>query len=284
MLKQVNVFDFDGTLTDAEEEGGPFQRGYLEDLSILTGLRRDAVSEHARRFLSELDARPEMYGWEYEGRIVAPANVDPYLRMRAVAERILDHEHVFRDPFDRTHLLELLYRENYPKTLRVFRAGAREIIAALVGTHTYVATNADAETVRAKLRELSADAPEPTAVEWIVDRVYDNARKYLVDDALTEVPAELAVPSLARPVLLRRRRYYELLDALRRRHGLEWNDLRIIGDIFELDGALPLALGAWFGLLVNARTPAYERDFVQQHPRGRILTDLSGAIPFLTDD
>lgn len=277
------IIDFDGTLTDAEEEGGLFQRAYLEDLSIVTGLRRDAVSEHASRFLTEIDRSPQNYGWTYEGRIVAPANVDPYVRMRTVAQMLFDRERVFLDTLDRTRLLELLFRENYPKTRRVFRSGAAAVLGALAEESVYIVTNSEAEPVRTKLRELVAEAGASHSLGWIVDRVYGNARKYLIDDALTEVPAELTVPGLSRPVLLRRRRYFEVLDELRRRHGVEWSDVRVVGDTFELDGALPLALGATFGFLVNQRTPAYEQEFVAGHPRGRILHDLSGALSFLRE-
>lgn len=277
------IIDFDGTLTDAEEEGGLFQRAYLEDLSILAGLRRDAVSEHASRFLAELDRNPQNYGWTYEGRIVAPATVDPYVRMRTVAQMLFDRERVFLDSLDRTRLLELLFRENYPKTRQAFRNGVRELLEALVGTNVYIVTNSDAEPVRAKLSELVANAGASHTIGWIVDRVYGNARKYLIDEALTEVPAELEVPGLSRPVLLRRRRYFEVLDELRRRHGVEWSDVRIVGDTFELDGALPLALGATFGFLVNPRTPAYEQEFLASCPHAKILHNLSEALPFLRE-
>lgn len=283
MSPRLLIIDFDGTLTDAEEEGGPFQRGYLEDLSILTGLRRDAVSEHASRFLAEIDRSPQDYGWTYEGRIVAPANVDPYVRMRTVAQMLFDRERVFLDSLDRTRLLELLYRENYPKTLRMFRGGARELLGALAGTNAYIVTNADDEPVHRKLRELMEEPAGDRDFEWTVGRVCGTARKYLIDSALTEVPAELMIPGLARPVLLRRRCYFEVLDALRRRHGVEWSDVRVVGDTFELDGALPLALGATFGFLVNPRTPAYEQEFLASHPHAKVLHNLSEALPFLRE-
>jgi hypothetical protein len=57
-----------------------------------------------------------------------------------------------------------------------------------------------------------------------------------------------------------------------------FDQLVVIGDIFELDLALPLALGARVGLVASAHTPPYERAFVSAHPRGRVLEDLA-AIP-----
>ena len=48
----------------------------------------------------------------------------------------------------------------------------------------------------------------------------------------------------------------------------------MVGDIFELDLALPMALGARVGLVGNPRTPAYEREFVRASPRGRLIGRL----------
>jgi hypothetical protein len=49
----------------------------------------------------------------------------------------------------------------------------------------------------------------------------------------------------------------------------------VIGDIFELDLAMPLSLGARVGLVNSERTPAYERAFVKAHPRAQLIEDLS---------
>jgi phosphoglycolate phosphatase-like HAD superfamily hydrolase len=42
-MKPLIIFDFDGTLTDAEKEGSPFKNGYLEDLSTLTNVPLDEL-------------------------------------------------------------------------------------------------------------------------------------------------------------------------------------------------------------------------------------------------
>src|SRR5258707_665066 len=86
-----------------------------------------------------------------------------------------------------------------------------------------------------------------------------------------QVDAELAMPGLDRPVLLRRRAYHERLRAVLDEAGAQFTDLVVCGDIFELDLALPLALGARIALVASARTPDYERAFVSAHPRGRVI-------------
>ena len=79
------ILDFDGTLTDAEQEGAPFRAGYLGDIAVLTGTSVEDVETMAQAFEAEVAADPDRYGWIYNGRIVAPASVDPYLRIMPVA-------------------------------------------------------------------------------------------------------------------------------------------------------------------------------------------------------
>ena len=84
------------------------------------------------------------------------------------------------------------------------------------------------------------------------------------------------MPGLARPVLLRRREYHAILRGLLDDAGATFADLVVVGDIFELDLAMPLALGARVGLVASAHTPAYECAFVEP-PRGRLIDDLAGS-------
>jgi hypothetical protein len=99
------------------------------------------------------------------------------------------------------------------------------------------------------------------------------ARKFEVDDAWDGVAAELALPGLARPVLLRRRAYHDILASVL--GGAPFSELVVVGDIFELDLAMPLALGARVALVASSRTPAYERAYVMAHPRAILIEDLA---------
>lgn len=263
------VLDFDGTMTDAEAEGKPFRTGYLEDLCALVGRSAgDAeVEQIAEEVERELAERPASHPFLWMGRAVAPATVDPYLRMVPIAHRILDRFGALPGELDRGRLLgQVLYKYNYAKTTIAFRPYAGEVLAALEGTPTYIVTNSDTHAVTKKVIELG--------VPWMTERVRGGARKFDVDDAWDGAPAELAVPGLARPVLLRRKRYFDILRKLLDENGVDWSDLTVVGDIFELDLAMPLAMGARVGLVVSDRTPAYERAFVGGHARGRLIDDL----------
>lgn len=270
------VLDFDGTVTDAEAEGRPFRDGYLEDVALLCGLDANdpVIAQIADEVEAELLQAPAANPFLWLGRAVAPATVDPYLRMVPVAHRILDRYGALRDPQDRSRLLgSVLYKYNYAKTLGhpVFRRGAGEMLQALDGTRTWIVTNSDTHAVASKIAALDREAP---GVAWLTSRVRGFARKFDVDDTWTGVPAELAMPGLDRRVLLRRRPYHAILSEVLAEANATFEELVVVGDIFELDLALPLALGARVGLVASPQTPAYERAFVTAHPRAKLLDDL----------
>lgn len=278
----VLVLDFDGTMTDAEAEGRPFRDGYLEDLCALVGRPAgDAeVLAIADQVETELARSPEQHPFLWMSRAVAPATVDPYLRMVPISHRILDHFGVLPSATDRGRLLgNVLYKYNYAKTLGhpVFRAGAGEVLRSLTGTDAWIVTNSDTHAVAGKVAALDREFP---GVVWLTSRVRGHARKFDIDDAWTGADAELALPGLERPVLLRRRAYHDILDEILGAAGATFADLVVIGDIFELDLAMPLALGARVGLVSSPRTPAYERAYVEAHPRARMIDDLADIPAF----
>ncbi len=273
----VLVLDFDGTMTDAEAEGRPFRDGYLEDLAALTGRPPGdpEIAEIAAEVEAELLRAPASHPFLWMGRAVAPATVDPYLRMVPIAHRILDRFDALPGATDRGRLLgSVLYKYNYAKTLGhpVFRAGAGEVLRALGGTDAWIVTNSDTHAVAGKVAALDREA---AGVAWLTSRVRGHARKFDVDDTWTGTDAELVVPGLDRPVLLRRRMYHDILKSILDAANATFSDLVVIGDIFELDLAMPLSLGARVGLVASERTPPYERAFVEAHPRGVMIEDLA---------
>jgi hypothetical protein len=273
----VLVLDFDGTMTDAEAEGRPFRDGYLEDLAMLVGRPPGDAEVHAiaDQVEDELARSPASHPFLWMGRAVAPATVDPYLRMVPIAHRILDRFGAIPDAHDRGRLLgSVLYKYNYAKTLGhpVFRTGAGAVLRALGGSDAWIVTNSDTHAVASKVAALDREVP---GVAWLTSRVRGHARKFDVDDTWTGAGAELAVPGLERPVLLRRREYHDILRTILDEARATFADLVVIGDIFELDLAMPLSLGARVGLVSSPRTPAYERAFVEAHPRARLIEDLT---------
>jgi hypothetical protein len=283
-MTAVIALDFDGTMTDAEAEGEPFVTGYLEDLEALVGAETPAAKAKVAAIVAEVRAElvtaPERHPFKWKGKAVAPASVDPYLRMVPIADRIFDRFDAFANHVDRGRLTGgVLYKHNYARTKGrpVFRDGAADVIAGLAGTETFVVTNSHTQAVAEKIALL--DAQRGGGCAWLAERVRGEAQKFEIDDAWTGVPAELTVPGLSsRNVLLRRRRYHDRLKELLDEVGATWTDLTVVGDIFELDLALPLALGARVVLVTSPHTPPYETAFVGSHERGVVCSDLRDVL------
>src|SRR3569623_450664 len=120
-------------MTDAEAEGRPFRDGYLEDHYKL--IRRPAGDPEVTAIAEETEAliasEPHKHPFLWMGRAVAPATVDPYLRMVPIAHRVLDRFGVIPDAVDRGRLLgSVLYKYNYAKTKEhpVFREHDSEVL------------------------------------------------------------------------------------------------------------------------------------------------------------
>jgi phosphoglycolate phosphatase-like HAD superfamily hydrolase len=279
----VLVLDFDGTMTDAEQEGVAFVRGYLDDLCTLVGrpLADPEVHRIADATAQSIAARPAEFPFLWMGRAVAPATVDPYLRMVPIAHAIFDRFKVFTNADDRGRLLgAVLYKYNYAKTTPHFRAGAGQLFTALAaeGHTVWIVTNSDTDAVAHKIHLLANEFP---AAASFAGNVYGFARKFDVDDGWTDMAEHLTLPGLQRPVLLRRRTYHSILSKLLASKGVEFRDLVVVGDIFELDLAMPLSAGARVGLVSSSHTPQYERDYVLSHPRATLLASLDDVIGLL---
>lgn len=252
------VLDFDGTFTDVEREAEPFVSAYVAAIADLLG--RD-VSEMWQRHAAEIALHPDRYGWSYEGRIVAPADADPYIRATTIAQRVFDEARVLQSPETRETIAESLFHMAYRQTRTAFRPGARETVEAILasGIPTYVVTNARTDVVTRKLGELAPRGGEAL-------RIVGNARKFALDEPTERdvrfdaVPTTRELPGLGRPVFPRRGRYFDALAQIWRDTGATAETTFVCGDIYELDLTLPIELGAHVHLLSSPHTPRYELD------------------------
>jgi FMN phosphatase YigB (HAD superfamily) len=291
--KKLVVCDFDGMLTDVEFEAVPCVDYQIELAAKLLGQPPMDVMARASEITRDLINDPGRTDWMYADakgipRAVAPAMVDPLLRVKPVIEKLLAGYELHKEFMQ--NLSQLLYELGYPKCEIRFRPHARHLLEAVArSADLSIITNSGTEAVSAKLGYLFAprtheavDDFNPFAlVDAFRDRVQGGAKKYFTDPDFDLVPEELEVPGHHRPVLLRRPRYFDALETARDKTGVSsWEDVTVIGDIFELDLALPLALGARVGLTVGPYTPPYEIEFLKNHPRGAVLSDLKEAEAF----
>ena len=282
-MTQLLILDFDGTLTNAEEEGKNYRDGYIRDIALLADISEEEAFRLAARFEKEIVVNADAYGWNFNGKIVAPASVDPYLRIMPISRMIFDHVGAFKNLDERDRLLDrILYKYNYQKTTTAFRDGAAEFFASLSqkeGTETCIVTNSHTEPVQEKVRILGKNSNNN--FDWLVERVYGSARKYIIADDFTAIQESLSIANLSRPIYLRRQLYFERILGLIERFDSSWENTVVLGDIFELDLCVPLACGARVGLMTNQFTPQYEIDYLTQHPRGAVFSSLDDALAWV---
>jgi FMN phosphatase YigB (HAD superfamily) len=276
MRPDLVILDFDGTFTDVEAEAVPFLEAYRTDFEAI-------VKDAAGRWdtvRAEIEANPNAYGWEHGGRIVAPSHADPYIMATTTAQRLLDHAGLLPDPKERAGVLDQLFRLSYARAANVFRPDAADVVAALLATGlpVYVVTNSHTDAVMRKIQALGVAGSERL-------EVFGNARKFMlvdpdpIDARYHALPETLAVEGLSRPIYLRRGHYYALLARIAAETGIDPSRTLVVGDIFELDLALPASLGCAVHLVTRAKTPEYERRAVAEF--GRSSAELSGMLAWL---
>ncbi|HLL04352.1 MAG TPA: HAD family hydrolase [Myxococcaceae bacterium] len=278
------VLDFDGTFTDVAAEGAPFVRHFKSHLARILGQDEGALEEVWRQEEAAVLAGAHAFGWDVGGRVVAPATADPYLLSNCVARQLMSRAGVLTEPSERHETLQTLYREAYKLTGMAFKPEAKEVLEALLATGLpiWVVTNAHTDLVDAKLTKLAPRGRERLKVKG-------DARKYLIEDPQPTDARFAALPEsmgfeglLPRPVYLRRGKYYEALRDIWHQTGTGPEATLVAGDIYELDLALPAALGAHVQFVARTNALPYELEAMKQlGPRGGVDLSLRAILPRL---
>ncbi|MBN1208913.1 MAG: HAD family hydrolase [Myxococcaceae bacterium] len=278
------VLDFDGTFTDVVAEGMPFVRHFKSRLADLLERAPGALEADWREEEAAVIAGAHAFGWDIGGRVVAPAIADPYLLSNAVARQLMVRYGMLPNPAMRDAALQELYREAYKLTGTAFKPEAKEVLEALLATGlpVWIVTNAHTDLVDAKLDRLAPKGRERL-------RVKGDARKYIIqepeptDARFSVLPESLDfAPLLQRPVYLQRGKYYEALRAIWGETGTGPEATLVAGDIYELDLALPAALGAHVQFVARENALPYELKAMEQlGSRGGVDRSLRGILPRL---
>ncbi len=289
------VLDFDGTFTEVEKEGEPFTSAYQEYLADLLGKDENLVRDTWKTAEKRVQREPERFGgFEENGKVVAPP-CDPYLRASATARIVLHRFQVLRHPVLRNEVLQSVYRLAYKKSATCFRDEAAAVLDALLARQDLqvaVVTNAAPDAVLEKLAKLklvhrsehrpavvgnaykfglASAAPEPMGLlpPEQADRLAEWQRRF------EEVPSELSFSQLGRPIYARRGSYFRVLrDHVWKGDLAGPRDTLVVGDVYELDLALPAALGAHVHLVTREHTPPHEIEIVKKLEKGGVSGGL----------
>ncbi len=240
------IIDFDGTLTNTELEAKPCVDAFPDILSQKISQPRIVIDALAARFSAQVAQDPTS-GWMNDGKIVAPAVVDPYVFATTVYGKVYEE---LCGSQGRDATLADVFKEAYPKSTTAFHPGADGFLRELSDQYeAVIVTNSATDAVQRKQEQLLGRGCLLQCV-----RVLGNAKKYVIDDTWDAIPETITLKDAPRPTFLRRKKYADVIASL------NWDPAQttVIGDVYELDLAMPEQLGYKTIHLVNERTPQWE--------------------------
>lgn len=274
---ELVVLDFDGTLTDVDQEAVPFVEGYKTSLAKRLDLKREELDAGWNEKEAIIKSNPSQYGWLMSGRIVAPAHADPLVMSRTIAGLLLKDKEDFGEREReglREEILDALFRENYGKLGTAFKDETNDFLTALKNQfQVCIVTNSGTSGVEKKVAQLPSDH---SAIP-----IHGDAKKYVLVPEWNDVPEHVERAGFGRPLFLQRQRYWNVLSQMMEARGLSAAQVAVVGDIYELDLLLPEYQGMNVILAPRASTPTFEIQAVKTSPRGYVARSLQEGLTYL---
>ena len=288
MALRYVVLDFDGTCTQIDLVHAGFLASYRESLEDANGHARGRLEDAWQAAMTQVRGASPNAGWTLFGApSTAPAAADPYI-LASEASALLERQGAIRrvpwEAYARAYAANPApWRPEVPEVLAALverglqvgfisnsaRSGIATRLTELLGGHRalrdQIAVHGDAAKYR--LGELPVGATGPGAVHRAEFEKLDGA-----------VRAE----GLTRPIYLRRGSYFEALCGLWTELGAKdyaIAETLVCGDIWELDLAMPRALGAHVHLIRRAAPyDTYPYELAQLASPDDASWDLHGLI------
>jgi len=287
------VLDFDGTCTQIP----PIFEAYLDLFRKgLNDLGLNVTPSEWQDTQALVRQHSPKAGWTLAGCPSAPAAGDPYV-LADEATRVMLRRRGTTTPVPPT-----VHTKAYETALAPWRDEAHDIFSRLVehGIHLHFISNSGTTFISRRLRDLFGEGNPMTANI----SVQSDAGKFRIcelnwDDQTAAVSAEArrrfqALPvaygeklltETERPIYLRRGAYFEAINRAFAGDLDATTNAIFCGDTWEMDLAMPYALGAKVHLLDRAapfETYAYERQALAGYgDRGKTSADLSGLLAWL---
>lgn len=263
----LRASDYDNTLTRPTRSH--FISVWKVELQKVLNIPQDDLERHWRRATNYIAQNKSLLGWERNGRIVAPVSGQS-IRANVITRRIVEQlrdepRHPRRlDALESDVLLDSLYQKGRPYAKWKFRPDAKDFIRDQHSAGGFsIVTNSRADIVTHELDDY-------LGVGHGI-HVVGNSRKYEVSSN-----KKMTVPGLDRPVYIDRSIYRKILRRL-----LGKGSGYVIGDVAELDLYAGLFLGMHAILLADSDTPAWETNYISNHPRGKVVRSLDDASRYI---
>lgn len=263
------VLDFDGTLTDADAHAPAFHEASGQVLAQRMGWDDPTLRREWRRARAAVADLPADAAWQVDGRGVCSATADPYLIANSVTQLLLSQHGPRLGSAALTAEVLEVHRAAYQRVPPPFRPETRGVLEELCasGYHVSIVSNSHTEAVAAMLDALSFRGRQQVVVRGDAGK-FSVCASTSADARFESLPETVEWQGLARPVHLRRGRYFDLLRSVWDETGTGPASTLVAGDVFELDLALPAALGAHVQLVTRTSTPPHEERLARDLARG----------------
>ena len=260
------VLDFDGTCTQIP----PIFEAYLD--LYFKGLNESGVNvtpSEWRDVQATVREHSPKAGWTLAGCPSAPAAGDPYV-LADEATRLILRRRAAKTPVPPT-----IHTQAYEAALAPWREEARDTFSQLVdhGVGLHFVSNSSTTFISRRLRDLFGDGHPMTAKI----SVHSDAGKFRICELNWDDPAAVSVQAkrrfqslpvaygekllteIERPVYLRRGAYFEAINRVLDGDFGALTNTVFCGDTWEMDLAMPYALGARVHLLDRAALGGMQR-------------------------
>ena len=273
------VLDFDGTLTDADAHAPAFHEASGRELAHRLAWDDATLRREWRRAHDVVAAFPLGAAWIVDGRGVCPATADPYLVANSVAQLLLsEHRPGLGSAALTAGVLEV-HRAAYQRVPPPFRPEARGVLEELCagGYHVRVVTNSQTQAVAGMLDSLSFRGRQQVIVRGDAGK-FSVCGSATADARFDSLPEVVEWQEVGRPIHLRRGRYFDLLRSIWDETATDPASTLVVGDVFELDLAMPAALGTHVHLVTRAGAPIQERQLARKLARGDADAQLTAVL------
>jgi len=273
------VLDFDGTLTDADAHAPAFHEASGRELARRLGWDGSTLRQEWRRARAAVAEFPSTAAWMVDGRGVCPATADPYLIANSVTRLLLgEHRPGLASAALTAAVLEV-HRAAYRRVPPPFRPEARGVLEDLCagGYHLRVVTNSHTQAVAGMLDALSFRGRQQVIVRGDAGK-FSVCGSAIADARFGSLPGVVDWQEVGRAIHLRRGRYFDLLRATWDETGTHPASTLVVGDVFELDLAMPAALGMHVHLVTRAGTLPHEERLARMLARGDADARLTAVV------
>jgi hypothetical protein len=283
------VMDFDGTCTQIPLIYEAFLEQYLQGLNETVFVKSPVTKDEWDNVEKLVRSHSPEAAWTITTTPSAPAAADPYILSLECAKYLLRSKNL---PMDIPGTVYGNAATNHPAP---WREEAKEVFNELLrhDINIIIMSNTSSVTITKRLQELfsSEDLPKGVSVKsgaqkyCIAELDWDSSIPKDTRKKFHSLPVVDSHPSIDRPVYIRRGMYFESICNAFNNDLKDLDKMVFCGDIWEMDLAMPYALGAKIHLIERAEPfPTYDferKATLHDMKRGKISDDLSGLLEWI---